>query len=76
LASSVDDQASFAAKSIVRKAVDDLKSYIETQLKSTVDTSAKGHYILALDRMKAPEKAKPTLHVATPPGAPIGCMED
>jgi hypothetical protein len=76
LASSIDDQASFAAKSIVRKAIDDLKSYIETQLKSTVDASAKGHYILALDRMKAPEKAKPTLHVASPPGAPIGCMED
>jgi hypothetical protein len=25
--------------------------------------------------MKTPEKAKPTLHVPTPPGAPIGCGE-
>ena len=75
LASSVDDQASFAAKSMVRKAVDELKSYIESQQKLNIDAYLKGHYILALDRMKSPEKAKPTLHVPTPPGAPIGCGE-
>jgi hypothetical protein len=75
LASSVDDQASFAAKSMVRKAIDELKSYIESQQKLNIDAYLKGHYILALDRMKTPEKAKPTLHVPTPPGAPIGCGE-
>jgi Met-zincin/Domain of unknown function (DUF5117) len=75
LASSIDDQASFAAKSMVRKAIDDLKSYIESQQKLNLDASLEGHYILAMDRMKAPEKAKPTLHVPTPPGAPIGCIE-
>jgi len=75
LASSVDDQASFAAKSMVRKAIDELKSYIESQQKLNIDAYLKGHYILALDRMKSPEKAKPTLHVPTPPGAPIGCGE-
>jgi hypothetical protein len=75
LASSVDDLASFAAKSMVRKAIDELKSYIESQQKLNIDAYLKGHYILALDRMKSPEKAKPTLHVPTPPGAPIGCGE-
>ena len=75
LASSVDDLASFAAKSMVRKAIDELKSYIESQQKLSIDAYLKGHYILALDRMKSPEKAKPTLHVPTPPGAPIGCGE-
>lgn len=75
LASSIDDQASFAAKSMVRKSIDELKSYIESQQKLNLDTNLKGHYILALDRMKSPEKAKPTLHIPTPPGAPIGCDE-
>jgi hypothetical protein len=75
LASSVDDQASFAAKSMVRKTIDELKSYIESQQKLNLVSNLKGHYILALDRMKSPEKATPTLHVPTPPGAPIGCGE-
>jgi hypothetical protein len=29
-----------------------------------------------LERMKTPEKAKPTLHLEMPPGQPIGCDDD
>jgi hypothetical protein len=29
--------------------------------------------MLAVERMKSPEKARPTLHAQMPPGAPIGC---
>jgi hypothetical protein len=48
---------------------------METQKKVVTDEQLAGHYALALERMKAPDKAKPTMHAAIPPGAPIGCME-
>ncbi len=73
LAVSVNDNASFETKAVVQKALVDLKKYIETQQKLVKDESLSGHYMLALERMKAPEKAKPTLHKEMPPGAPIGC---
>jgi hypothetical protein len=44
--------------------------------KATTDARLAGHYALALERMKAPEKAKPTLHAAIPPGAPIGDFDE
>lgn len=75
LASSVDEKVSFAARSVMRKMLDDLKGYIEEKKKGIPDESLVGHYALALERMKSPDKAKPTLHVAIPPGAPIGCGE-
>ena len=75
LANSTDEKVSFAGRSAVRKALDDLKSYIEVQKKSAADAQYAGHLALALDRMKAPEKARPTLHAPIPPGAPIGCAE-
>ena len=75
LASSVDEKSSFAARSVMKKTLDDLKEYIETQKKTTTDEQLTGHYALALERMKQPDKAKPTIHAAIPPGAPIGCME-
>lgn len=75
LASSVDEKSSFAARSVVKKTLDDLKDYIETQKKTATDEQLTGHYALALERMKQPDKAKPTIHAAIPPGAPIGCME-
>jgi hypothetical protein len=31
------------------------------------------HLDQALTRMKSPEKARPTIHLPVPPGAPIGC---
>jgi len=73
LSSSVNDNNSFAVKSNLRKVLTDLKTFIETQNKTVTDETYKGHLQLALERMKEPEKAKPTIHREIPPGAPIGC---
>ncbi len=76
LALSVDDNAGFAAEAEGVVALKKLTTFINQQLKSTsLSTSYRSHLELALERMKAPEKAKPTLHAAIPPGAPIGCEE-
>jgi hypothetical protein len=76
LSSSVNDDASFATKALIHKSLEDLNIYAGAQLKATTDNIYKGYLILTLDRMKSPEKAKPTLHPVAPPGAPIGCMMD
>jgi Met-zincin/Domain of unknown function (DUF5117) len=76
LAVSIDDNTSFTAKAVLQKALSDLKKYIELQQKSTTDKLMLGNFILALERMKAPEKAKLAIHAAMPPGAPIGCDWD
>ena len=73
LARSIDDNASFITKAILQKSLADLKSFIELQLKNNNDSVYEGHLTLALERMKAPDKAKPTIHKEMPPGAPIGC---
>ncbi len=73
LARSVDDNASFITKAILQKNLADLKTFIDAQLISNTDAVYVGHLALALERMKAPEKAKPTIHKEMPPGAPIGC---
>jgi len=73
LASSVNDNLSFLSKGIVDKALADLKTFIENKRKTSNDATYSGHLLLALERMKAPEKSKPTLHEEAPPGAPIGC---
>lgn len=73
LAVSVDDNASFQTRAIVQKALSDLKTYIQTQQKIAKDGDYAAHLAYALERMKAPEKAKPTIHKEIPPGAPIGC---
>jgi len=76
LALSVDENAGFAAEAEGVVALKKLTSFINQQLKSTsLTASYRSHLELALERMKAPEKAKPTLHAAIPPGAPIGCEE-
>ena len=76
LAGSIDDNNSFITKAVIQKALADLKTFIETKKKTSPDNTYTGHLLLALERMKAPEKAKPTIHAAMPPGAPIGCEED
>lgn len=76
LANSVDEKVSFAGRAAVRKALDNLKTYIETQKKTSSNGQYSGHLALALERMKAPEKARPTIHAPIPPGAPIGCEEN
>ena len=73
LSSSVNDNNSFAVKSVLKKSLEDLKGFIESQNKSTMDDTYKGHLLLALDRIKEPKEAKPTIHREIPPGAPIGC---
>ena len=73
LAASVDEQSSFAARSAIVKSLADLKIYIDGKQKANTDLVYAGHLALALERMKAPEKAKPTQHAVAPPGAPIGC---
>jgi hypothetical protein len=76
LSTSVNEDASFASKAQILQVLDSLKSYASDQLKLTKDANEKAYFLLSLDRMKNPEKAKPTLHQVAPPGAPIGCMMD
>jgi hypothetical protein len=73
LAVAVNDEASFATRSQMLSAIEDIKKYATAQLKTTTDNAYKGYLLLALERIKSPEKAKPTLHEAPPPGSPIGC---
>jgi hypothetical protein len=75
LSASVNDNNSFAVKAILRKKLKELHAYIEEREKTVVDATYKAHLYLALERMKDPEKAKPTIHKEIPPGAPIGCDE-
>ncbi len=75
LASSVDESLSFAARGPLVQALAGLKTYAES-LKAHADPVRAAHYQLMLERIKAPEKAKPTIHAAIPPGAPIGCEEE
>ncbi|MBI1341968.1 MAG: DUF5117 domain-containing protein [Terrimonas sp.] len=70
---SIDDRASFAARAVVLKTLDDLEKYIKKTLKHSKDENYKAHLLLAQQRMKTPEKAKPALHEQIPPGSPIGC---
>jgi hypothetical protein len=75
LALSIDESASFGARSAAQKGLVNLKAFITAQKQHAPDDAYAGHLELALERMKAPEKAKPTLHKEMPPGAPIGCDE-
>ncbi len=76
LAVSVDDNSSFVTKAVIQKALSDFKKYIEQQQKTVKDEMQLANFTLALERMKTPEKARPTLHTTMPPGAPIGCDWD
>jgi Met-zincin/Domain of unknown function (DUF5117) len=73
IASSVDENNSFAVRSVLQKMLSDLKKYIEMQMKINTSVTYTGHLQLAIERMKNPKDAKPTLHKEAPPGAPIGC---
>ena len=76
LSASVNDNNSFAVKSVFIKLLKELKILIESLLKTATDETYKGHLMLALERMNKPADAKPTIHRAIPPGAPIGCGWD
>ena len=49
---------------------------MEAQQKVNKDETLAAHYFLMQERMEVPEKAKPTIHAAIPPGSPIGCDWD
>jgi hypothetical protein len=74
LSASVNEENGYEVKAAMTQALEQLKSFVESQKKTATGIDA-GHYQLALDRMKAPEKSKPTIHKEIPPGAPIGCEE-
>ncbi|MBS1668293.1 MAG: zinc-dependent metalloprotease [Bacteroidetes bacterium] len=77
LATSINDNASFAVKGFAQKALNEIKIFAESQQKLTKDETYKAHLALVLERLKSPEKAKPsTLHEEIPPGSPIGCDWD
>ena len=76
LAGSIDENNSFISRAIIVKELNDLKKFIERESKETKDDLYKGHLLLALERMKAPEKAKATLILPMPPGGPIGMDAD
>jgi Met-zincin len=76
LAVSVNDNASFQAKALVQKGLNELKIFIQAQQKIGKDADYRAHLAYALERMKAPDKAKPAVHKEIPPGAPIGCDLD
>jgi len=76
LSTSVSNDVSFATRAALLSAIDSIRADTEDQLKNTSDQAARGYLLLTLERLRSPDKAKPTLHVAQPPGAPIGCGED
>ncbi|MET0298253.1 MAG: zinc-dependent metalloprotease [Flavitalea sp.] len=76
LAASTSEESSFQARATVLQKTKELKSYIEQQLKTATDNSYAAHLQLALERMKSPDKAKPSVHSTIPPGAPIGCEDE
>ncbi len=77
MALATDENASFAARAAGQKALTDLKTFIEAQQKTAREDNYSAHLLLALERMKSPDKAKPAVqHKEMPPGAPIGCDMD
>ncbi len=75
LAGSVDEDNSFVTRAVVQQSLAELKRFIESKQKVSTDARYTGHLLLALERMKTPGEAKPTKHIAIPPGSPIGCEE-
>lgn len=76
MALATDEAASFAARAAGQKALADLKAFIDEQKKTAKDDNYIAHLILAQERLKAPDKAKPImLHKEMPPGAPIGSCD-
>ncbi|MEO6637248.1 MAG: zinc-dependent metalloprotease, partial [Ginsengibacter sp.] len=76
LSLSMSNKASYQVQADTKKGLRDLKVFIDSRLKIANEPSYTAHLILALDRMKKPEDAKPTLHEEIPPGSPIGCAMD
>jgi hypothetical protein len=73
LSAYVNENNSYPVRSELKKILKDLESFIQQAMKTSGDPVYQGHLMFALDRMKEPEKARPTVHKEIPPGAPIGC---
>ena len=73
LSTSINKEVPFQVQATAKKSLDDLKEFLEKQVKSSTDDGYTAHLMLALDRMKTPSEAKPTMQETMPPGAPIGC---
>ena len=73
LSTSINQDIPFQVSALTKKSLDDLKGFLEKQLKGSTDEGYTAHLMLALDRMKSPSEAKPTMQATIPPGAPIGC---
>lgn len=69
LAASENENASFATRAAVLQVLDKIRTMAGGGSKTSTD---KGYYLLTLERLKHPEKAKATQHAVLPPGAPIG----
>jgi uncharacterized protein HemY len=69
---SVNEAISMPARARGFALLKELKEWMEAEIKATSDPSSKAHLAYALERMKAPDKAKPTQQGGLPPGAPIG----
>jgi hypothetical protein len=75
LAATVDNNNSYITRAILQGELAALKTFLEEKKKTATDPGYKGHVLLALKRMESPVDAKPAVHAAMPPGAPIGCEE-
>jgi len=67
----ITDEASFATKASVMKAIDDIKTHTVNGLKTS--GSNKGYLLMTLERIEKRYEAKPLVAAVMPPGAPIGC---
>ncbi len=67
----VTDEASFATKASVMKAIDDIKTHAVKGLNTS--GSNKGYLLMTLERIEKRYEAKPLVAALMPPGAPIGC---
>jgi len=70
----VSDEASFATKASMMKAIEDLKTYAGNSLKTP--GADRGYLLMTLERIDNRYKAKPFVPTVMPPGAPIGCDLD
>lgn len=70
LAASINEETSFATRASLLNTLGQVKSLANNRIKTFPEE--KGYYLLTLERLKSPDKAKPTQHVVLPPGAPIG----
>ena len=72
LSLSGSENASFQVRADDIQVLSALKDWIISKEKTAKDISYKAHLMLALQRIKKPGEAKPSMHSEIPPGSPIG----